>query len=100
MLHKIYNRIDITKQKGKVNMMKLKQEIDYGEFITAITACHGDVYFDTIDNDHLNLKSTLSQFIFASALSQYKGSLNGTINCKVEEDYQCLQSFLESETNA
>lgn len=79
--------------------MKLKQGIDYGDFFAAVTACHGDVYFDTIDNDHLNLKSTLSQFIFASALSQYKGSLNGTVNCKVEEDYQCLHRFLESETN-
>lgn len=80
-------------------MMRLKQEIDYGKFITAITACKGDVFFDTIENDHLNLKSTLSQFIFASALSQYKGNLSGMITCMVAEDYQCLQNFLESETD-
>ena len=80
--------------------MKLKPEIDYGKFFSAIAACRGDVYFDTVEEDHLNLKSTLSQFVFASALSQYEGVLDGVITCMAEEDYQCLQNFLESETNA
>ena len=80
-------------------MMKLKPEIDYGKFFTAIASCRGDVYFDTAENDHLNLKSTLSQFVFASALSQYKGILDGVVTCMVEEDYLSLQNFLESEAN-
>lgn len=78
-------------------MMKLKQGIDYGKFFTTITACQGDVYFDTVNNDHLNLKSALSQFVFSCALSQRMELLEGFIVCMVEDDYKQLQNFLEGE---
>lgn len=78
-------------------MRKLKQNIDYGRFFTALNACQGDVYFDTINNDHLNLKSTLSQFVFSCALSQCRELLDGFIVCTVEDDYKRLQNFLEGE---
>ncbi len=77
--------------------MKLKQGIDYGKFFAAVTSCQGDVYFETIENDRLNLKSILSRFVFASAVSQQLGKVNGVIVCMVKEDYQHLQNFLEGE---
>lgn len=79
-------------------MKKLKQEMDYGKFFTAVASCQGDVYFDTINNDHLNLKSALSQFIFACAVPQREDLLNGFIVCMEEEDYQHLQGFWEDVT--
>lgn len=78
-------------------MMKLKQGIDYGKFFTAITTCQGDVYFDTVNNDHLNLKSALSQFVFSCALSQCVDLLEGFVVCVVEDDYKQLHNFLEGE---
>lgn len=78
-------------------MWKLKQDIDYGRFFAAISTCKGDVYFDTVNDDHLNLKSALSQFVFASAIPQYTEQLKGFIVCMVEEDYTQLQNFLENE---
>lgn len=78
-------------------VQRLKQEIDYGRFFAAIADCQGDVYFDTVNNDHLNLKSALSQFIFACAVPQREDLLNGFISCMAEEDYRHLQNFLESE---
>ena len=46
--------------------MKLKPLDQYIDFIEAVQTCVADVYFCSDEGDRLNLKSTLSQFLFAS----------------------------------
>jgi len=48
--------------------MKLTENIDYSEFFRAVQACSGEVLLVTPEGDQLNLKSTLSQFVFAAAV--------------------------------
>lgn len=53
--------------------MKLKENIDYAEFFRTVQKCAGEVLLVTPEGDRLNLKSTLSQFVFAAAV---RGNLN------------------------
>lgn len=53
--------------------MKLCENIDYSEFFRAVQTCSGEVLLVTPEGDQLNLKSTLSQFVFAAAV---RGNLN------------------------
>lgn len=48
--------------------MKLTENIDYSEFFRAVQTCSGEVLLVTPEGDQLNLKSTLSQFVFAAAV--------------------------------
>lgn len=48
--------------------MKLKENIDYSEFFRTVQTCQGQVLLVTPEGDQLNLKSTLSQFVFAAAV--------------------------------
>lgn len=74
--------------------MKLKKELDILEFMAAVQRCRHAVYFDTADGDHLNLKSALSQFVFASAIAVKLPRLDAEIICE-DEDRPVLLPFLE-----
>lgn len=74
--------------------MKLKKRFDITAFMDAVQHCTKDVYFDTADGDHLNLKSVLSQFVFASAVAAKLPELEAEIVCQ-EEDLPALRPFLE-----
>ncbi len=75
--------------------MKLKAKIDMIQFWRCIQRCSSDVWFLSEEGDRLNLKSTLSQYIFSSAARQRKVMQNGKIECADEYDYQVLAAFLE-----
>ena len=47
--------------------MRLKKNVSLKDFIDTVKRCQHDVYFESNEGDHLNLKSTISQFVFASA---------------------------------
>lgn len=74
--------------------MKLKKYFDITAFMDAVQRCGKDVYFNTADGDHLNLKSVLSQFVFASAVAAKLPELKSEIVCR-EEDFPILLPFLE-----
>lgn len=46
--------------------MKLKENADLPAFLRQVKKCGGDVFLETQEGDSLNLKSTLSQYIFVS----------------------------------
>ena len=46
--------------------MKLKENADLPAFLSQVKKCGGDVFLETQEGDSLNLKSTLSQYIFVS----------------------------------
>lgn len=46
--------------------MKIKKIKNIESFLNVVNNCSGDVYLDTVDGDHLNLKSKLTQYIALS----------------------------------
>ena len=77
--------------------MKLKQLKQYIDFIEAVQACAADVYFCSQEGDRLNLKSTLSQFLFASICGDRDYLRGGTVVCQNSADYDRLSAYLEQE---
>ena len=80
-------------KRREILRIKLKENIDFIDFIKKIKTCKGDVYFCTLEGDRLNLKSVLSQYIF-SANSQDKSMIrDGWIECETEEDLNALEIY-------
>lgn len=74
--------------------MKLKTLNQYIDFIETVQTCAADVYFCSDEGDRLNLKSTLSQFLFASVCGDRDYLRGGTVVCQNEADYDRLASYL------
>lgn len=77
--------------------MKLKRLENYLDFIEVVQSCDSDVYFNSCEGDHLNLKSVLSQFLFAAICKDRKFLEQGNVECKKEEDYGRLSAYLIAE---
>ena len=75
--------------------MKLKPLGQYIDFIETVQTCAADVYFCSEEGDRLNLKSTLSQFLFASICGDRDYLRGGTVVCQDSTDYDRLSSYLE-----
>ena len=73
--------------------MKLKQGIDLSLFLKVAQQCTGGVFFETDEGDRLDLKSTLSQFVFTAALAARLSSTTGRICCETQ-DLPLLEKFL------
>lgn len=54
--------------------MKIKKIKNIESFLDVVNSCNGDVYLDTADGDHLNLKSKLTQYIALSNV--FSGDIN------------------------
>ena len=65
------------------------------DFFHAVQKCQGQVLYFSTEGDQLNLKSTLCQFLFSSALLSNPELLNGRVVCEREEDLLLLQPFLK-----
>ena len=74
--------------------MKLRKNIDYGRLLQAIGRCSGNVMLVTTDGDCLNLKSTLSQFIFAAAVSGQVQLQDAALQIECKTDEAILLPFL------
>lgn len=74
--------------------MKLKKNIDLSAFLDAARQCDGDVFFHSTENDILNLKSLLSQYVVMSIVYKPKLFENALIVCTQESDYEKLAEYL------
>lgn len=74
-------------------VMKLKTDINVPAFLQAVRSCAGEVYFTTPEGDHLNMNSTLSQFIFTTVIADKLGALDGSIICQDEADEILLRDY-------
>lgn len=74
--------------------MNLKKNIDLTAFLDAARQCDGDVFFHTAENDILNLKSTLSQYVAMSIIYKPRLLENAIITCTQESDYEKLAEYL------
>lgn len=73
--------------------MKLKPDIRIPAFFEAVQKCSAPVFFETQEGDNLNLKSTLSQFIFTAVIAERLQSLDGCITTQNPEDEALLHDF-------
>lgn len=74
--------------------MKLKENINPVDFLKQIRTCRSDVYLETEDEDRLNLKSVLSQYVFIVLAEQKEMLDKAKVVCEGEEDYQTLAEYL------
>lgn len=76
--------------------MRLKENTDLIEFIKTTKKCRQDVLFRTAEGDRLNLKSTLSQYLFSVMSGNRELLENGEIECQEAADYQMLEGYLRT----
>lgn len=74
--------------------MKLNPNANIPHFLQAVESCNNDVYFTTADGDKLNLKSSLSQFVFAAVIAGQLKELKGNIELKDRRDMFALKEYL------
>lgn len=74
--------------------MILKENINCVAFLGKVKECAGEVRFETAEGDVLNLKSTLSQYLFATMTDSHKFLSHGSVVCDEESDYQLLGQYL------
>lgn len=75
--------------------MKLRRKIDPTKFLEHVKLCSGDVLFCTSEGDVINLKSTLSQLVFAVAVQDETVLNTAQIICKENSDQEILKIFIE-----
>lgn len=75
--------------------MKFKKNTDLKAFMQEIKECGHDVYYKTQEGDSLNLKSTLSGYIFTASALDREFLEKGEIVCDDEVDFNKLASFVE-----
>lgn len=75
--------------------MRLRENADLIKFLEKVKECGRDVYFYTGEKDKLNLKSTLSQFLFSAVAAEDEMLKSGKVICDDPEDYPLLAEFLE-----
>ncbi len=73
--------------------MKLDPKANMVEFLHAVEHCEGPVRFNTLAGDSLDLKSTLSQFVFIAVIAGKLQSMNGWIEIVREQDAALLKNF-------
>lgn len=73
--------------------MKLRKDIDIVLFLKEARKCSEDVFLETEEGDRLNLKSVLSQYIFAAIAENREISEESRIICS-EDDVKILEKYL------
>lgn len=76
--------------------MYINGKIDMLEFFQRIQRCEGTVEFCTQEGDCLNLRSTLSKYLFVTLGENEALMQSGRLICSHESDYQLLAEFLKN----
>lgn len=76
-------------------MNKLKENINTVEFLRVVATCRGEVFFETVEGDVLNLKSMLTMYLFAAVAEKKEIISTGTVRCEEPGDYQILSDYLK-----
>ena len=74
--------------------MRLKENIDIIAFLKSVRTCREDVYYDSPEGDHLDLKSALSQYVLSANMRNPRLIQEGDILCSDEKDYERLKEYL------
>lgn len=74
--------------------MNLKLDTNMQAFLEMVKKCKGEVWFQTEEGDKLNVKSTLSQYIFILMEQDEAKRITGRVECENKEDYKLLAPYL------
>ena len=74
--------------------MTLTSHTDFAAFLEAVQQCRGEVLFCTREGDKLNLKSTLSRYLFAALAGNEELLRPGQIVCQFPQDEEKLTHIL------
>lgn len=74
--------------------MKLKDGIDVLALLDAARFCSGEVFFHSAQNDILNMKSLICQYVLVSIYRKPDLLDGAKIVCTNDDDYSKLTSFL------
>lgn len=74
--------------------MKLKENVNITAFLQALQRCEADVLFVTDEDDHLNLRSMLSQFVFTAVIAGAINQPKGRIELRQSTDLELLRDYL------
>lgn len=74
--------------------MKLKEGIDVLALLDVAKDCSGEVFFHSAQNDILNLKSLISQYVLVSIYRKPGLFEDAKIVCTNDDDYTKLADFL------
>lgn len=75
--------------------MHLKPSIDIIQFLEQTAKCQGEVLFTTTEGDRINLKSTLSRYVFIFLSSCPDTIADGLIVCSDNNDLLYLENYLQ-----
>lgn len=73
--------------------VRLKKNIDFGDFLHQVNACEEDVILKTGRGDELNLQSEMSKYVLAVMLSDEERLENAQLYCKNERDRELFLKF-------
>ena len=74
--------------------MRLKENINYADFINEVKKCKSDVFLYTDNGDALDLKSALAQYVFTVLVNRTRFE-KGYVKCNNIEDEKLLGAFLQ-----
>ena len=74
----------------------LTSHTDFAAFLEAVQQCRGEVLFCTREGDKLNLKSTLSKYLFAALAGNEELLRKGKIVCQFPQDEEKLTHILSA----
>lgn len=74
--------------------MHIKTNINIVNFLEQVQKCGAEVLFETPEGDRIALKSTLSQYIFCTIVSNPELLQSGTVRFEQETDKEFLKDFL------
>ena len=74
--------------------MHINPNINILNFLKQVQKCNGEVLFETSEGDRIALKSTFSQYIFFTIVSNPELLQSGTIRFEQDEDIKLLKNFL------
>ena len=74
--------------------MHINPNINILNFLKQVQKCSAEVLFETSEGDRIALKSTLSQYIFFTIVSNPELLQSGTIRFEQDEDIKLLKNFL------
>lgn len=76
--------------------MTLTSHTDFAVFLEAVQQCRGEVLFCTQEGDKLNLKSTLSKYLFAALAGNEELLRKRKIVCQFPQDEEKLTHVLSA----
>lgn len=81
----------------KGGIMKITKIKNIENFMKVVNECKGDVFLDTLEGDHLNLKSKLTQYIALANIFGGDANLGELVIKADQEDIIKIAEFLVNE---